>query len=148
MTAHQAWGRARRAVAGVAASALLVITVLAAPAGAAAASITVSPTAVAAGGTVTISGSIPTTGTPSCDVSAQVTLISTEALFPQGGFGPTAPRDANGAFTITYVVPTSTPAGTYDIGMRCGGGLVGPSAALQVTAAAAPAVRVDPSLTG
>jgi hypothetical protein len=31
-------------------------------------------------------------------------------------------------------VPTSTPAGTYEIGVRCGGGVVGTTAALRVTA--------------
>ncbi len=147
MAAHQAWRTARRAAAGMAVSSVLVLTVFMAPAGAAAASITVSPTTAVAGATVTITGSIPTTGTPSCDASEPVTLVSSTGLFPQGGFGPTAARDASGAFKIAYTVPTSTPAGSYDIGMRCGGGLVGVSAALQVTAAA-PAVRVEPRLTG
>jgi hypothetical protein len=146
MGAQRAWIRTSRAVACVAAIGLAVVTT-STPAGAAAATIAVSPSTVAAGATVTITGSIPTTGTPSCAASEGVTLVSTQALFPQGGFGPTAPRDASGAFTISYAVPTSTPAGSYDIGMRCGGGLVGVSATLQVTGGTR-AVPGQPRFTG
>src|SRR5438132_12571389 len=48
-----------------------------------------------------------------------------DTLFPPDGFGPTAARDSHGAFALTYTVPTSTPAGTYQIGARCGGGNIG-----------------------
>jgi hypothetical protein len=94
-------------------------------------SITVSPSAVSPGGTVHISGSVSIQGCPQSDA---VTLTSTSALFPPDGFGPDVNRDANGRFATDYTVPTSTPTGAYRIGMRCGGGNVGITATLQVTA--------------
>jgi hypothetical protein len=109
-------------------SAVLVLT--AAPAYAKSASITVSPTTVSAGGTVHISGSIPVN---KCPASDGATVTGEAALFPPDGFGPTATRDAHGNFAVDYTVPTSTPAGTYDVGLRCGGGNVGVSASLTVT---------------
>jgi hypothetical protein len=130
------------------AMALIALGGAAVPVGAAGSTITVSPSTVPAGGTVTISGSVPTTGTGSCAPSDGATLTSTEALFPNGGFGPTVPRTSSGSFSTTYVVPASTPAGTYQIGMRCGGGNVGISATLTVTSSAAGAVPGQPGFTG
>jgi hypothetical protein len=80
---------------------------------------------------VIISGSVSTS---QCAASAQVTLTSTGALFPPDGFGPMVARNASGAFSTAYTVPASTPPGSYHIGLRCAGGNVGVSAALQVTA--------------
>jgi hypothetical protein len=105
----------------------------AAPA-AAASSVAVSPASVPAGGSVVISGSIPTTGSASCAQSDAAIITATAALFPPDGFGPQAARNASGAFSVTYTVPPSTPAGTYSLGLRCGGGNVGVSATLTVTA--------------
>ena len=114
--------------AAVATSAAMVI---AAPAYAAKASISVSPSTVSAGSTVHISGSIPVN---KCPASDGATVTGEAALFPPDGFGPTANRDSGGAFAVDYVVPTSTPAGTYSVGLRCGGGNVGVSASLTVAA--------------
>jgi hypothetical protein len=115
--------------AAVATSAAMLI---AAPAYAAKkASISVSPTSVPAGSTVQISGSIPVKGCPASDGA---TVTGEAALFPPDGFGPTAARDPSGDFALDYTVPTSTPAGSYDVGLRCGGGNVGVAASLTVTA--------------
>ena len=95
-------------------------------------SITVSPSVVPAGGTVRITGSVSTQG---CSVSDPAIPTSTDALFPPDGFGPATARNSQGAFALTYTVPTSTPPGTYHIGARCGGGNIGVAATLTVTAA-------------
>ena len=95
------------------------------------ASISVSPTSVPAGSTVHISGSIPVKGCPASDGA---TVTAEAVLFPPDGFGPTAEREPNGDFALDYTVPTSTPAGSYDVGLRCGGGNVGVAASLTVTA--------------
>jgi hypothetical protein len=121
----------RRFLVGAAVAAFAVALVAAAPASAAKkASISVSPSTVSAGGTVHISGSIPVKGCPASD-GATVTGLA--ALFPPDGFGPTATRDSTGAFATDYAVPISTPPGSYDVGLRCGGGNVGVSATLTVT---------------
>jgi len=93
-------------------------------------SISVTPSTVPAGGTVRISGSVRTDLCPAADDAIPT---STDALFPPDGFGPTTPRDAGGRFAVSYRVPTTTPAGEYVIGLRCGGGNVGVSATLKVT---------------
>jgi len=95
------------------------------------ASISVSPSSVPAGSTVHISGSIPVKGCPASDGA---TVTAEAVLFPPDGFGPTAEREPNGDFALDYTVPTSTPAGSYDVGLRCGGGNVGVAASLTVTA--------------
>jgi hypothetical protein len=99
-------------------------------------SITVSPASIPAGGTVSFSGVVPTSGTPSC-APGPATLTDSAALFPPGGFGPQALRNASGAFHVTFHVSTSTPPGTYSVGLRCGGGNVGVSTCLTVTRARA-----------
>jgi hypothetical protein len=116
-------------IAAVATSAAMLI---AAPAySAKKASISVSPASVPAGSSVHISGSIPV---KRCPASDGATVTGDAALFPPDGFGPTAARDANGDFAVDYTVPTSTPAGSYDVGLRCGGANVGVAASLTVTA--------------
>jgi len=92
--------------------------------------ISVSPTVVAAGHTVRISGSTPTALCPASDAAI---LTSTAQLLPPDGFGPAVPRDSSGAFSVFYTVPTSTPPGVYSIGFRCGGGNVGVHTSLRVT---------------
>lgn len=110
-------------------------------------SIMVSPATAAQGDTVTISGNHPIAG--DC-APGDARLTSTAELFPPDGFGPLVPSDASGNFTMTYTIPTSTPPGTYSIGMRCGGSNIGVSATLQVTPRALPAAPVpaEPSFTG
>ena len=120
--------------AGVAAAMVAVVVLAGGPAyaGQNANSISVSPSVVPAGGTVRITGSVPVQDCPQSDFARVVGL---DTLFPPDGFGPTAARDSHGAFALTYTVPTSTPAGTYQIGARCGGGNIGVVATLTVTAA-------------
>jgi hypothetical protein len=122
----------RRLLALVFVGGAAALIVLAGPASAAKkASISVSPSTVAPGGVVHISGSIPVKGCPASD---SATVVGNAALFPPDGFGPSANRNSHGAFALDYTVPTSTPAGTYDVGVRCGGANVGVSAALIVSA--------------
>jgi hypothetical protein len=92
-------------------------------------SISVRPKVVDAGGQVRISGSTPVSDCPADDAAI---LTSNADLFPPDGFGPVVPRDANGAFSVVYRVPATTPAATYQIGFRCGGGNVGVFASLRV----------------
>ncbi len=101
------------------------------------------------GGTVSFAGTVP----PSiaCPASAPVQLTSTPPggganLFP-GGLGPMAPRDAGGNFRATFVIPPSTPVGTYTIGLICGQSTAGISEVLNVTAApgASPKITVSPT---
>jgi hypothetical protein len=119
----------RRFLTGAAAVVLAAMLTTAPAYAAKKASITVSPSTVSAGGTVHISGSIPV---KRCAASDGATVVGQAALFPPDGFGPTTKRDSNGDFALDYAVPTSTPAGTYDIGLRCGGANVGVAAALTV----------------
>jgi hypothetical protein len=99
----------------------------------AASSITVSPSSAPPGSTVTISGSVPVSGTPSCVSGDPAQLTSTAELFPPDGLGPQAARGASGNFDATYTIRSATRPATYSIGVRCGGGTVGISATLQVT---------------
>ena len=94
-------------------------------------SISVSPSTVPPGGVVHVSGSVPVKNCPASDAA---TITATAALFPPDGFGPSATRDSNGDFAVDYTVPVSTPPGTYDVGVRCGGGNVGVAAVLTVSA--------------
>jgi len=95
-------------------------------------SISVSPSTISPGGTVHISGSVSIQGCPQSD---DATITGTSALFPPDGFGPSVARNSSGDFAVDYTVPTSTPPGTYTLGVRCGGGNVGVSAQLHVISA-------------
>ncbi|MCU7731120.1 hypothetical protein ODJ79_46050, partial [Actinoplanes sp. KI2] len=119
-------------MAGVAVSGLLAAT----PALAAESTISVAPATVGPGHTVVVSGSIPTTGDGSCPASEPAVLTSTAALFPPDGTGPQAARNSSGAFRVDYPVPKTTLAGTYEIGLRCGGGNLGVHTTLRVAAPA------------
>jgi hypothetical protein len=147
---HRGFGsRGLRAMVRVGAVALLTAAALITPAfvdvaSAAGPSVSVSPSMVSRGATVTISGVVPTTGAEACAPSDPVTVISSAALFPGDGFGPNATRDASGNFSVVYRVPSTTPATTYVITLRCGGGNVGVSTDLIVTSA----VTAQPNLTG
>jgi hypothetical protein len=116
-------------IAGMVASAAAVL--VAAPAYAKSASISVSPSSVPPGGVVHISGSIPT---KDCAASNGATITGQSALFPPDGFGPTVTRDANGDFAVDYTVPATTPPASYSVGLRCGGANMGVFATLTVTA--------------
>jgi hypothetical protein len=95
-------------------------------------SLSVQPSRTHPSGHVVIAGLVPTSGSQSCPAEDPAVLTSTAALFPPDGFGPAAPRSASGQFKVKYVVPSSTPPGTYVIGVRCGGGNTGLSATLRV----------------
>jgi hypothetical protein len=119
----------RRSLIG-AAAVVLAVVLGTAPAYAARASISVSPSTAPAGSTVHISGSIPV---KRCAASDGATITGESALFPPDGFGPTATRNAKGEFAVDYTIPTSTPGGSYALGLRCGGANVGVAASLTVT---------------
>jgi hypothetical protein len=124
----------KRLAVSVVAGAVAGLLLLTAPAPAAAAArISVSPSTVSSGGTVVVSGRIPTRGPQACPSRDSAILTSTAALFPPDGIGPNAHRKRGGVFRIRYTVPASTPPGMYFIGVRCGGGNVGVQATLKVT---------------
>lgn len=109
--------------------------------------VTVSPSTAAPGDTVTFSGAVAR-DPGECQ---SVTVTSTADLFPPDGFGPQAPLAADDTFRTTYAVPATAPAGSYHIGLRCGGGNVGVQATLVVAAPAGPPatpVEAEPHLTG
>jgi hypothetical protein len=103
---------------------------------ASAASINVAPSTVVPGDDVRLTGDVLAGGTPGCDVSAGVTLVS-DAFAGLGEFAGVAavnlPLDASGHFDSTVTLSTSLTPGTYSIGGRCGGNL-GVSATLVVGA--------------
>jgi hypothetical protein len=114
-------------VLGLAACLFAVVT-------ASAASITVTPTSVPVGGTVTVSGDVID---PSGQVGCQggVTLIS-GAFAGQGNFmnmDVEAPTDPAGKFSVVAKILPGVAPGTYTITGRCGGGNLGVSATLTVT---------------
>jgi hypothetical protein len=109
-------------------------------------SITVSPASAAPGASITVSGVLPTSGAVFCPPGDATELTSTAALFPPNGLGPQVPRDTSGNFRANYTIPATTTAGTYSIGLRCGGGNAGVAGSLQVTAPA-PTTTSAPSTT-
>ena len=127
---------------GLVAAGILALTLATPPVGAAAnstaatvqpqARLSVRPHRVHPRGHILITGRIPTSGPQSCPAADQAIPTSSAALFPPDGFGPAASRGRFGRFRIRYAVPSSTPPGTYVIGVRCGGGNVGVSATLRV----------------
>jgi len=116
------------------------------------ANIAVAPSTAAPGQTITISGGVPVSGDRACAPGSAI-VTSTADLFPPDGFGPEVPRGNTGAFEITYTIPAGTPAGTYQVGLRCGGGNVGVSASLVVspgppsTTESATTTTMEPSTT-
>src|SRR6266536_3234215 len=108
-----------------------VLTPLAAPARAASTTppvvIHVSPSPVAAGDAVTVSGSVGPAPAGS-DCANGVTLIS-KAFVHTHDFAELpavfAAVKPGGTFTATTTIPRSKPAGTYTITGRCGGGTFG-----------------------
>jgi hypothetical protein len=122
-----------------------MLTLLAVPAWAAPVAIHVSPSPVAAGHTVTLSGSVgPDSAGSEC--ASRVTLISKAFVHTYDFAGLPAVVAAvkpGGAFTATTTIPNPTAAGTYTITGRCGGANLGVSATLVVRAAA---TIISPSL--
>jgi hypothetical protein len=126
---------------------LALLMLVAAPAWAAPASIQVSPSAVAAGDAVTVSGSVgPESAALECPDG--VTLLSTAFVHTQDFAGVpavVAVVQPDGTFTATTEIPRSKAAGTYTITGRCGGGNLGVSAKLVVRTAAAATTTPAPA---
>jgi hypothetical protein len=106
---------------------------LAMPAGAVSPStLQVAPTSVSAGRSVQVTGS--------CEPSTQGFAISHaflhDATHDFAGVGA-APFTTNaaGAFSVAAEIPSTLPPGSYDVTARCGGGNLGITVALTVTAA-------------
>jgi hypothetical protein len=113
---------------------------LATPAGAASpATLHVAPTSVPAGGSVQVTGS--------CEPSTQGFAISHAFLhdatheFAGVGAAPFT-TSASGTFSVAAEIPSRTPPGSYDVTARCGGGNLGITVALTVTAASGPPTAV------
>jgi len=108
---------------------------------ASAASITVSPTTVPIGGTVTVSGDVLAPGgQPGCQLPGTVILLS-GAFAGQGSFmnqDVETTAGADGTFSVQAHILASVAPGTYTITGRCGGGNLGVQTALVVTAAGLP----------
>jgi hypothetical protein len=97
----------------------------------------VSPRAITAGDTVVVSGSVgPAPAGSACATSL---LLLSRAFVHTDEFAGvpavTAAVRPDGTFTTSTRIPRSTPAGTYDLSGRCGGGNIGVSATLEVRAA-------------
>jgi hypothetical protein len=131
---------------------LLVLTIglipaiwLAAPAGAAPSqSLHVTPSTVAAGGSVQVSG----TCEPNTSGFAISRAFLHDATHDFAGVGAASfSTDAGGSFTVTALVPVSITPGAYDVSVRCGGGILGISVTLTVTGSGGPPTAV-PAGTG
>jgi hypothetical protein len=114
---------------------LIPVIWLAAPATAAGTSLHVTPHTVAAGGTVQVSGT--------CEPRTTGFAISPAFVDDAGhdfaGLGAVPfHTNAGGAFSVTAQVAAGTAPGNYSVTARCGGGNLGISAALTVTAGSAP----------
>jgi hypothetical protein len=137
----------------IAAVVFAILTLLTVPAWAAPATLQVSPSSVAAGGSVTVSGSVgPDSAGSEC--ASGVTLLSRAFVHTQDFAGVPAVSATvrpDGTFTATTTIPRSKAAGSYTITGRCGGGNLGVSATLVVRAPASPTTTpapVAPPATG
>lgn len=119
------------------ATAVIPLLWLAAPATAAAATLHVTPHTVPAGGSVQVSGTCESHTTGFAISPAFVHDASHD--FAGVGAVPFT-TNAGGAFSVTAQVAAATAPGTYSVTARCGGGNLGISASLTVTAAVPTAV--------
>jgi hypothetical protein len=126
-----------RITSGLVAAAVVLGIMVGTPGIVSAASINVSPSTVAPGGNVRLSGDILANGTPGCDVTGTVTLIS-DAFAGLGEFAGVGavdlPLDSTGHFDSTVTLSAAVAPGTYSIGGRCGGGNLGVTATIVVGA--------------
>jgi hypothetical protein len=124
----------------------VALPLLASPASAA--TIMVSPSSVAPGAQVTVSGDVLVNGQPGCAVPGEVTLISS-AFVGLGEFAgtgaTTAQANASGQFSTTVTLSSTLAPGNYDITGRCGGGNLGVTATLTVVPVP---VSIQPTFTG
>jgi hypothetical protein len=97
----------------------------------------VSPRSVAAGDTVTVSGSVgPGQAGSACASSIELLSRAFDDTHEFAGVPAVmAAVRPDGTFAATTRIPRSRPAGTYDLSGRCGGGNIGVSAILEVRAA-------------
>ena len=120
---------------GTAAAALAFALLVAMAGPATAASLTVSPSTVAAGGSVTVSGNCE----PNTSGFALSTAFLHDASHDFAGVGAVSfTTDASGNFSATATIPTSRAPGHYTVTARCGGGNLGVQAPLTVTRGALP----------
>lgn len=123
----------------VLAIALLCGAWMATPADAAPAMLQVTPNSVAAGGSVEVSGTCEA-GTTGFAIS-HAFLHDASHEFAGVGAAPFS-TDSAGKFAVTAQIPSDTSPGSYTVTGRCGGGNMGVSATLTVTAASGPPVAV------
>ncbi len=97
---------------------------------AAAASLSVTPSTVAAGGSVTVTGSC-SPNSPGFAISSAFLHDATHDFAGVGAVSFTS--DASGNFSATASVPASRAPGSYTVTARCGGGNLGVEATLTVT---------------
>jgi hypothetical protein len=140
----------------IAAVVFVILTLLTVPAWAAPAALAtlqVSPSSVAAGHSVTVSGSVGLDSAGS-ECASGVTLLSRAFVHTQDFAGVPAVDAAvrpDGTLKATTTIPRSKAAGSYAITGRCGGGNLGVSATLVVRAPASPTTTpapVPPPATG
>jgi hypothetical protein len=127
-----------RIIAALVFAATVGVLAPAAPAWAASATtLQVSPSAITAGDTVVVSGSVGPAPTGSACATSVMLLSSAFAPIEEFAGVPAvmAAVRPDGTFAATTRIPLSTPAGTYDLSGRCGGGNIGVSATLKVRAA-------------
>jgi hypothetical protein len=109
------------------------------------ASLHVTPTSVAAGDAVQVSGTCEPTTTGFAISQA----LLHDATHDFAGVGAASfTTDTAGSFAVTAQVPASITPGSYAVTGRCGGGNLGISATLTVTAAAAGPPTAVPAGTG
>jgi hypothetical protein len=134
-----------RTIAALVLATVGMLTLAAAPAGAAPATLQVSPASVTAGDTVTVSGSLGP-GEAGSECASRLLLLS-RAFDDAEDFAGVpmvvAAVKPDGAFAATTRIPRSRAAGSYTISGRCGGGNIGASATLTVRAA--PAATTTPA---
>jgi hypothetical protein len=136
-----------RTIAALVLATVGMLTLAAAPAGAAPATLQVSPASVTAGDTVTVSGSLgPDEAGSEC---ASRLLLLSRAFDDAEDFAGVpmvvAAVKPDGAFAATTRIPRSRAAGSYTISGRCGGGNIGASATLEVRAAPTPTTTPAPT---
>ena len=113
-----------RIIAAVVFAILTLLTVPAWAAPAALATLQVSPSSVAAGHSVTVSGSVGPESAAGSECASGVTLLSRAFVHTQDFAGVPAVDAAvrpDGTFTAITTIPRSRAAGTYQITGRCGG---------------------------
>jgi hypothetical protein len=117
--------RPARSIAALLFAATVVMLAPAAPAWAASATaLHVSPGSITAGDTVVVSGSVGTA--PAGSACATSLMLLSKAFVHADEFAGVpaviAAVKPGGTFTTTTRIPRSTPAGTYTVSGRCGGG--------------------------